>query len=97
MAGIDRNVALAEALQKALCAGRILIQQRCCGGEQQDLPIAGLRAHRLLGQRQKTRMEARIGESSQQNWSTRRPHPSDLHASPLPADRQMETVCAGDA
>jgi hypothetical protein len=49
VAGIDRNVALAEALHKNLCAGRILIQQRCCSGEQQDMPIAGLRAHRLFG------------------------------------------------
>ena len=46
-----------EALQKDLRARRILIQQRCCGGEQQDVPIAGLRAHRLLGLRQKTRMD----------------------------------------
>ncbi|MCP3460708.1 hypothetical protein [Bradyrhizobium sp. CCGUVB23] len=72
VAGTDRNVALAEAFQKDLCAGRILVQQRRRGGEQQDIPIARLCAHGLLSQRQKTRLEAAIGEGSQQNLIPRR-------------------------
>src|ERR1700704_4413412 len=42
----------------------MLIEERCRGGEQQDVAIARLRAHRLLGLRQKPRMAVRIGKGS---------------------------------
>ena len=42
----------------------ILIEERCRGGEQQKVAIARLRAHRLLGLRQKPRMAMRISERS---------------------------------
>jgi len=44
-----RNVALGEPLEKDLRSLGILIQERGCGGEQQDHTIARLRAHCLFG------------------------------------------------
>src|SRR5271166_4441280 len=64
VAGVDRNVALGKALQKDLGARGILIEERCRGSEQQEVAIARLRAHRLLGLRQKPRMAMRISERS---------------------------------
>ena len=64
VAGADRNVALGKALQKDLRARGILIEERCRGSEQQEVAIARLRAHRLLGLRQKPGMAIRIGEGS---------------------------------
>ncbi|WP_291704834.1 hypothetical protein, partial [Bradyrhizobium sp.] len=62
MAGVDLDESLAKALQKDLRAGGILVEQRGGGGEQQDMPVARLRAHRLFGQCQKARIEVRIGQ-----------------------------------
>jgi hypothetical protein len=64
VAGADRNVALGKALQKDLRARGILIEERCRGSEQQEVAIAWLRAHRLLGLRQKPGMAMRISEGS---------------------------------
>ena len=44
VAGVDRNEALGKALQKDLRARGILIEERCRGGEQQEVAIARLRA-----------------------------------------------------
>ena len=64
MAAVDRNEALGKALQKDLRARGILIEERCRGGEQQEVAVARLRAHRLLGLRQKPGMAMRISEGS---------------------------------
>ncbi len=74
VAGADRNVALGKALQKDLRARGILIEERCRGGEQQEVAIARLRAHRLLGLRQKPGMAMRISEGSPEDLV-----PSDGH------------------
>jgi hypothetical protein len=64
VAGADRNVALGKTLQKDLRARGILIEERCRGSEQQEVAIARLRAHRLLGLWQKPGMAMRISEGS---------------------------------
>ncbi len=49
--GFARRVTLGEALQEHLRTRRILIEERSRGGEQQDVPVARIRQHRLLGLR----------------------------------------------
>jgi hypothetical protein len=74
VAGVDSNVALGKALEEDLRACGILIEERCRGSEQQEVAIARLRAHRLLGLRQKPGMAMRISEGSPED-----PVPSDGH------------------
>ena len=64
---INRDVAFAEALEKDLCTRRILIQQSRCSGEQQDISVAWMRAHRLLSELQKPGMTGRIGKNIEEN------------------------------
>ncbi len=88
MVGADRNVALGKALQKDLRARGVLIEERRRGGKQQDVAIARLRAHGLLGLRQKPGMAMRISEGSPED-----PVPSDGHIV-LIAARQLFRLIA---
>ena len=65
--GIDRDVAFAETLEKDLGPCRFLVKQSARSGEQQDMSIAWVRAHRLLGELQKPGTADRIGESVEEN------------------------------
>ena len=95
VAGADRNVALGKALQKDLRARGMLIEERCRGGEQQDVAIARLRAHRLLGLRQKPGMAIRIGKGSPEDLVPPDSHILLLAArQSLPADRRKEKPSA---
>jgi hypothetical protein len=67
MPSINRDVAFAETLEKDLCTGRILVEQSRSSGEQQDLSVAWVRAHRLLGELQKPGLAGRIGENIEEN------------------------------
>ena len=51
MAAVGRDVAFGKALQEDLGAPRLLIEQRRCGGEQQDMALARSRAHGFFGLR----------------------------------------------
>jgi hypothetical protein len=58
-----RHEALEIPLQEHLRPFRVLVEQRCRGGEGQDLRIAGVLTHRFFGDRQKAGRDLRVGES----------------------------------
>jgi len=60
--GGDRDEAFGEAFEEHLRARRICIEERSRGGEQQDAPVTRLRAHRLFGQLQESRIAIGLGE-----------------------------------
>ena len=61
------DITLGKALQKDLRAPRILIEERCCGGQQQNAAIARPCAYRHLSLRQKPTVTIRISEGGQED------------------------------
>src|SRR5215471_2433197 len=67
MAAGNCDVALREALEKDLGTRRLPIEKRRGGSEQQNMAVARLRAHSLLGLPQKSARALRIGKRSEQD------------------------------
>jgi len=65
--GGDRDEAFGKALEEYLRAPRICLEEGGHGGEQQNVPVARLRAHRLFGQLQESGIATRLGEGGPQD------------------------------